>query len=234
MPSVRTITPASFLSTLPVRGATTPVTLMFRASLFLSTLPARGATSAPLTLWGEFGVFLSTLPARGATPHRSRLRRCRGYFYPRSPRGERPRAPAHHAKAGLISIHAPREGSDPPRQAHPRLDPKFLSTLPARGATGRCAHCRGPVSYFYPRSPRGERLKASPLIPPPTDISIHAPREGSDSGHVIPPQNASEISIHAPREGSDLRPPPPSSSPSHFYPRSPRGERRRQSRSYWT
>ena len=41
-----------------------------------------------------------------------------------------------------------------------------------------------------------------------TEISIHAPREGSDDwntqlGH------AQEISIHAPREGSDRHPGPP-------------------------
>ena len=35
-------------------------------------------------------------------------------------------------------------------------------------------------------------------------ISIHAPREGSDSCSVIRAATARSISIHAPREGSDL------------------------------
>ena len=56
-------------------------------------------------------------------------------FYPRSPRGERP------LKAGVrwwqvdISIHAPREGSDGHPQPANIAVVKFLSTLPARGAT---------------------------------------------------------------------------------------------------
>ena len=57
--------------------------------------------------------------------------------------------------------------------------------------------------HFYPRSPRGER----PEHPPSryTDccnISIHAPREGSDASASCRAR-AGAISIHAPREGSD-------------------------------
>ena len=82
-----------------------------RTILFLSTLPARGATSVFLKHLQPV-QFLSTLPARGAT-----LRpRCFGgdcvYFYPRSPRGERPGTYGDAADAFYISIHAPREGSD--------------------------------------------------------------------------------------------------------------------------
>ena len=79
--------------------------------------------------------------------------------------------------------------------------------------------------YFYPRSPRGERLhgltlqQGAPLFLSTLPargatswaavtvwawaISIHAPREGSDAIH--PPLSScwNKISIHAPREGSD-------------------------------
>ena len=37
------------------------------------------------------------------------------------------------------------------------------------------------------------------------DISIHAPREGSDLGLKLQSRRKSKISIHAPREGSDLK-----------------------------
>ena len=60
------------------------------------------------------------------------------------------------------------------------LAEEFLSTLPARGATGRVE----PVDQLVP-------------------ISIHAPREGSDQGAVAHLAGGS-ISIHAPREGGDL------------------------------
>ena len=101
-------------------------------------------------------------------------------FYPRSPRGERHRIAFRHLFPAVISIHAPREGSDlelepvvpclqisihAPRegsdlQVHSRFCPvfEFLSTLPARGATIRAYN------------------NAAAL----TAISIHAPREGSD------------------------------------------------------
>ena len=77
--------PSRFLSTRPVRGATTPPFYFERGGReFLSTLPVRGAT-------GQFSVgnllnilFLSTLPVRGATLLSQRFSSTR-YFYPRSP-----------------------------------------------------------------------------------------------------------------------------------------------------
>ena len=80
----------------------------------------------------------------------------------------------------MISIHAPREGSD----------------------RCRCGRRRWPRSHFYPRSPRGERPFLVIGCQRDAVISIHAPREGSDSASG-PPFFLLEISIHAPREGSD-------------------------------
>ena len=101
-----------FLSTLPARGATWISVKSLKAWPFLSTLPARGATRRAAAHEEDF-QFLSTLPARGATRRPDDQTGVRDNFYPRSPRGERPRAPC---------------GA--------RLDKGFLSTLPARGATG--------------------------------------------------------------------------------------------------
>ena len=103
-------------------------------SQFLSTLPAWGAT--PLQSVPRYGLckFLSTLPAWGATIPQPRSQTVIENFYPRSPRGERHKVdspfqlveqflstlPAWGATQGLfyvlflkvISIHAPRVGSD--------------------------------------------------------------------------------------------------------------------------
>ena len=146
---------------------------------FQSTLPARGAT------WGGIrgkkgGEFQSTLPARGAT------------YCP----------PVNHAGGKIISIHAPREGSD---------------------CNSRCHQ----ITFFdfNPRSPRGERRSEKNCKTVCTFISIHAPREGSDLPlcsqyplsvlfqSTLPARGATTfagrklgvrtISIHAPREGSD-------------------------------
>ena len=134
--------------------------------------------------------------------------------------------PRHRQAAGgePISIHAPREGSDGPGpQFRPLLSPISIHA-PREGSdwpAGRVVTC---PTYFYPRSPRGERrvfttsfaapdrflstLPARGATRPSTvssrvpEISIHAPREGSDLdlGQVV---EGLAISIHAPREGSD-------------------------------
>ena len=58
---------ATFLSTLPARGATDLFIDVFFYALFLSTLPARGATKVNAGKPTQVVLFLSTLPARGAT-----------------------------------------------------------------------------------------------------------------------------------------------------------------------
>ena len=146
------------------------------------------------------------------------------YFYPRSPRGERPAHLAVAVAESVISIHAPREGSDgaaagckegrlisihAPREGSDGCalgvefgGLSFLSTLPARGATSSGQHHLDRRQNFYPRSPRGERRDNDFRMDWIANISIHAPREGSDA----PAASGS-------RSGR------------YFYPRSPRGER---------
>ena len=101
--------------------------------------------------------FQSTLPARGATRISKLSLRIKHNFNPRSPRGER-----HH------SPHLT------------QIIPKFQSTLPARGATAKTRLTLVGSSHFNPRSPRGERHKLILSGTPVQNISIHAPREGSD------------------------------------------------------
>ena len=174
--------------------------MLWLPSLFLSTLPARGATLSVRVEFHNAFEFLSTLPARGAT-------------------GQSRPGPGQP----LISIHAPREGSDVSGNVavvvgddfYPRsprgerrvfttsfaAPDRFLSTLPARGATKG-----GPRLYRY------------------RQISIHAPREGSD-WQRMKIERRQHISIHAPREGSDRPTAGRTSRATYFYPRSPRGER---------
>ena len=126
----------------------------------------------------EKAKFLSTLPARGATS-----------------------LPRRACRSQLISIHAPREGSDEDFRQSLQFSSSFLSTLPARGATnGRLR-----------RPPRGLFLSTLPA-------------RGATGVLCFRPEDV-EISIHAPREGSDARPPRIPWAEPYFYPRSPRGER---------
>ncbi len=122
---------------------------------FLSALPVWGTTVTD-SPDSQATLFLSTLPMRGAT-----------------------RAlPFAHVDR-VISIHAPRAGSDgghgPAYLGHSHFYPRspggerrallaawggfalFLSTLPVRGATPRMLIRAPPPGHFYPRSPCGER-----------------------------------------------------------------------------
>ena len=122
-----------FQSTLPARGATSPVRSQCSDTLFQSTLPARGATFRRFRRVLPLG-FQSTLPARGATGS------CIELFDARE-----------------ISIHAPRTGSDkwtafmsPPR-----------GYFNPRSPHGERRHAvevsNADKRHFNPRSPHGER-----------------------------------------------------------------------------
>ena len=56
---------------------------------------------------------------------------------------------------------------------------------------------------FNPRSPHGERRSVGSEVGWLVDISIHAPRTGSD-GDELDMERCDTISIHAPRTGSDV------------------------------
>ena len=190
---------------------------------FQSTLPARGATSASAPRTTIF-AFQSTLPARGATDQHLHHGRRFLHFNPHSPRGERllsrgferqktifqSTLPARGAtrkgqgcgRLMAISIHAPREGSDYCLPSISISSGQFQSTLPARGATPCDLYALCGLPHFNPRSPRGERPANEIVCGQGRWISIHAPREGSDSQRLRLFERAG-ISIHAPREGSD-------------------------------
>ena len=169
--------------------------------------------------------FQSTLPARGAT--RKAIREGKIQV--------------------LISIHAPRTGSDQgaghpapagrdfnPRSPHGERrklcavsvqGQEFQSTLPARGAT--CATCwtAGSGRNFNPRSPHGERPTSVLNFFRSQEISIHAPRTGSDSRSCTPGRKGNNFNPRSPHgeRRSGCRKSRPSS---YFNPCSPHGERR--------
>ena len=168
-----------FQSTLPVGGATMPdwsesVGLPYfnprspwgerrllpqcraHCKAFQSTLPVGGATAA-IGLLALVIAFQSTLPVGGATAHRRRRLSCR-----------------------VISIHAPRGGSD-----------ASLSTT----STSR--------RHFNPRSPWGERQKNGKLFPERQRFQSTLPVGGATRLPILG-RDYNTISIHAPRGGSDL------------------------------
>ena len=101
----------------------------------------------------------------------------------------------------------------------------FQSTLPARGATHQFFASLCGIFYFNPRSPHGERRLPEYWYYSVYDISIHAPRTGSDTARLCI-KTVYNISIHAPRTGSDILQDIVDVSQEDFNPRSPHGERR--------
>ena len=123
----------------------------------------------------------------------------------------------------------------------------FQSTLPARGATVKQAMVLAYSDEFQSTLPARGATHLPLLAPPAWNISIHAPRTGSDarqpghSGglryfnprsphgerHCAPfmDMGKSVISIHAPRTGSDADLDGHLPSGGDFNPRSPHGER---------
>ena len=167
------------------------------------------------------------------------------YFYPRSPCGERPCAPATAASRLL-----------------------FLSTLSLRRATAVCSNVRAPRLNFYPRSPCGERRQKAMISAMGADFYPRSPcgeRQpagwqlrvpgyfyprspcgerpaacwiGQKAGYFYPRSPCGErllfiglalgvqvISIHALLAESDALQKPLLLLHYHFYPRSPCGER---------
>ena len=152
-------------------------------------------------------------------------RRCsRMHFNPRSPDGERPGSDARRRLGEDISIHAPRMGSDKRiRRRMPK--PTYFNPrspdgerLPYDSENRQCA-------YFNPRSPDGER-QAPPTRPTRKHQHFNPRSPDGERQCLVYGEFANhEISIHAPRMGSDSGSSKADSGSRHFNPRSPDGER---------
>ena len=149
-------------------------------------------------------------------------------FYPRSPCGERPPLTGRAKTIPAISIHALLAESDPapvPRRPHAHISIHALlaesDPLPRSGIVKGtyfyprspcgerpgCYHHRPHLGHFYPRSPCGERRFA---------ISAHC-FEGRISIHALLAESDRCVACQMPWAW-------------HFYPRSPCGERRNKTR----
>ena len=101
----------------------------------------------------------------------------------------------------MISIHAPRTGSDV-FTAHTREGYIISIHAPRTGSDRIRAGSMITSTDFNPRSPHGERPGRFVAAIYEFVISIHAPRTGSDN-QARAHARKGKISIHAPRTGSD-------------------------------
>ena len=104
-----------------------------------------------------FRISIHALREEGDGKHR-RTSHPQQDFYPRPPRGGRPKEIYAQGNTADISIHALREEGDPRKSMHRATQRIFLSTPSARRATAYEPNRQRPRADFYPRPPRGGRL----------------------------------------------------------------------------
>ena len=172
-----------------------------RARTFQSTLPARGATFVFRQKY-QHPVFQSTLPARGATA-----------------------SPWTSPVGAMISIHAPRTGSDRRAEAQARQTAQFQSTLPARGATrNRIFWLRLTPAFQSTLPARGATRILIGLINQ-SKFQSTLPARGATRAAFGSAAGVTGFQSTLPARGATRgrRGIPPR--PRHFNPRSPHGER---------
>ena len=145
-----------FQSTLPAWGATDEDSVSFLRDVVSIHAPRVGSDRSPLYCRRLFPRFQSTLPAWGATFAFNYSFSISQRFNPRSPRGERQGYLSPAMTFGVVSIHAPRVGSDDRSQ--------------------RVCQVRE-VSIHAPRVGSDQDIDYYSVGP---TVSIHAPRVGSD------------------------------------------------------
>ena len=168
--------------------------------------------------------FLSTPSARRAT-HFMYGDTYRGHdFYPRPPRGGRPKKEAPERTGFSISIHALREEGDTLHSRQGSEEFVFLSTPSARRATNLqvCSRIRNKISIHALRE-EGDTDRATAAVVDTAFLSTPSARRATQVHHLF--DLGKTISIHALREEGDSGCRPLCTIRFHFYPRPPRGGR---------
>ena len=133
-------------------------------------------------------------------------------------------AEAKLAKRKKFLSTLPARGATAPVRLHFRNGEGFLSTLPARGAT-KNRPTRTAVPSFLSTLPARGATPSWERRPTPGPISIHAPREGSDAATNLRLVSFFNFYPRSPRGERPYWRRARKKILGHFYPRSPRGER---------
>ena len=194
---------------------------------FLSTPSARRATYELRRENQQYKRFLSTPSARRATRQDSRQKlghtisihalreegdggilfrpvMAADDFYPRPPRGGRPiKFDSTNFTGSFLSTPSARRATWDPWYPFTSKD-RFLSTPSARRATRKAFLNPLPQRNFYPRPPRGGRLRDKDAVPGKiVFLSTPSARRATYFNFFV--LKSKNISIHALREEGDLR-----------------------------
>ena len=146
-----------FQSTLPVGGATDIIQHIRQWLIISIHAPRGGSDTSGMISCPACGYFNPRSPW-GERPNGSSASTMQLDFNPRSPWGERRRTTTGSCKPMIISIHAPRGGSDPRSSWRRWLAPRISIHAPRGGSDYRQPYSLLSSKHFNPRSPWGERL----------------------------------------------------------------------------
>ena len=193
---------APFQSTLPARGATRArKTRQSSFAPFQSTLPARGATCSSFAFCPTRRISIHA-PRTGSDRWSWRRKSIGRYFNPRSPHGERLSGGGKNSPPPQISIHAPRTGSDCRAEDFPRAVAISIHAPRTGSDTETPADYIKRECNFNPRSPHGERPEDYGTKWRCWEFQSTLPARGATRRRGAACV-AGNISIHAPRTGSD-------------------------------
>ena len=171
-----------------------------KSSKFLSTPSARRATAACHGKHLHCRISIHALREEGDSIRSSSSTASAEFLSTPSARRATVKATGKHPTVKLF-LSTPSARRATLREPPPQAPSQFLSTPSARRATpiSRSGH---PAFYFYPRPPRGGRLRSRLGFYCWQSISIHALREEGDTSGWETYEEA-VISIHALREEGD-------------------------------
>ena len=166
-----------FQSTPPVRGATSSACARLSLSVSFNPRPPCGERLEAWLKENYEPQFQSTPPVRGATVDLG-----------------------FNDRGGIVSIHAPRAGSDQVARGWAQPPGRFNPRPPC--GERPCAHAvRTRCGGFNPRPPCGERLGLLAVYPD-MEFQSTPPVRGATPGYCFLVAGW-KVSIHAPRAGSD-------------------------------
>ena len=198
--SAKTLALVRFQSTLPVGGATWVHPKGRFYVVFQSTLPVGGATGLRY-FHHQGGYHFNPRSPWGERHRRDEQAAYHRYFNPRSPWGERLWGIQAAQQPPQFQSTLPVGGATPLFSGIADYF-RFQSTLPVGGATQRQPDPADREKHFNPRSPWGERPYYDGVPVASSRFQSTLPVGGA-TGQSQPPEVVAEISIHAPRGGSD-------------------------------
>ena len=209
----------------PRGGSDMRLKLKYRSSsVFQSTLPVGGATSAVQKV--QAFISISIHAPRGGSDHCILCGRALcDTISIHAPRGGSDSALKQTAQQFLlISIHAPRGGSDP---FSPNIFTKSMHFNPRSpwGERQYVLHGSTYFNQFQSTLPVGGATRPAPGQGHHADISIHAPRGGSDGNFLYGVARIQQFQSTLPVGGATSHPQRMENRPFDFNPRSPWGER---------